>query len=391
LPTKITFGTTGTIVYVYNAMGQKVQKMVNSLLPTPTVTTTNYLGGFQYKGVGTVIPALQFFPTAEGYVTKTSTTYDYVFNYTDHLGNVRLSYQDKNKDTTITSDEIIEENNYYPFGMKHEGYNTTGTPPDYKYKYNGKELQEELGLNVYDYGAMMYDPVTGRRNNIDPKAELMRRWSTYAYCFNNPMRFTDPDGMSPTDWIRNNATGQYTWDNNVTSAANTPAGYEYKGKEYNGISIRTYEATSTATSAGLDIQVNYNGSEASADIDFMQTVTTNMPAKGATSPYNDPQPSDDSKPFYYTDSEKPSYSDKLGKDLIFIDSPVRPNSKEGTTWSGELSVTKKSDVVHSIAETLNYGFEIKRGNAVLTPIIVQPASDFQKTTLGNYNKTLKKD
>ncbi|WP_281925361.1 RHS repeat domain-containing protein, partial [Flavobacterium collinsii] len=108
-------------------------------------------------------------------------------------GNVRLSY-----DKTLA---IKEESNYYPFGLKHEGYNTVKTGVENKYKYNGKELQDELGLNMYDYGARNYDPALGRWMNIDPLAEKMRRYSPYNYAFDNPMRFTDPDGMAPNDVI----------------------------------------------------------------------------------------------------------------------------------------------------------------------------------------------
>ena len=222
LPTKIIFPT-GNIVYIYTASGQKVQKVVTE---NTTITTTDYLGGYQYQNM-----VLQFFPTAEGYVKNTSVSgtnsYSYVFNYTDHLGNTRLSYT---KDTASGSLKILEENNYYPFGLKHKGYNnlvSTNNPAE-KLLFNGKELQDELGLDMYDFGARLYDRQLNIWRTPDPKAETSRRFSPYAYALNNPIYFIDPDGMQADDWIEykgKNGQQQIIYDSSVKTKAQAEAKY----------------------------------------------------------------------------------------------------------------------------------------------------------------------
>ncbi len=98
----------GTITYVYDAAGNKLEKRVAELVSTTNssgtnLTTTTYMAGMVYQN-----DVLQFISTEEGRIrykpavgnTPASFVYDYMLN--DHLGNVR----------TVLTEE--QETNEYP-------------------------------------------------------------------------------------------------------------------------------------------------------------------------------------------------------------------------------------------------------------------------------------
>ncbi|UOY06613.1 RHS repeat-associated core domain-containing protein [Muricauda sp. SCSIO 64092] len=198
LPQEIKFDNNNNkkINYIYDALGTKMQKVAND---NGSLTTTDYAGNYIYEN-GT----LQFFSHPEGYVNANGGGFEYVYQYKDHLGNVRLSYTDDPSNPGTPT--IIEENNYYPFGLKHKGYNSNvsslGNSAAQRWKFGGKEFDEGHDLNTYDFGARNYDPWIGRWFNTDP---LVQFESPYVYAGNDPVRYIDPTGMYSTDeWKKDN-------------------------------------------------------------------------------------------------------------------------------------------------------------------------------------------
>jgi hypothetical protein len=101
LPDSVSFGTTkGNIKFVYDAAGDKLQKIVTDNTTSPAkITTTDYIDGFEYNN-----DTLQFFPTEEGrvrYIPADSTipaAYVYDYFIKDHLGNIRMVLTEQTKE-----------------------------------------------------------------------------------------------------------------------------------------------------------------------------------------------------------------------------------------------------------------------------------------------------
>jgi RHS repeat-associated protein len=115
---------------------------------------------------------------------------DRYFYHPDHSGTTNF--------VTDASGSLYEHLEYFPFGETwvQESSNTQRAP----YAFTGKELDEETGLTYF--GARFLDPRLGSFNSGEPLlaaspekgADDSRFLSVYAYAYQNPERFADPDG-----------------------------------------------------------------------------------------------------------------------------------------------------------------------------------------------------
>ena len=117
-----------------------------------------------------------------------------LYALTDQLGSTRVLID--------AQGEVVQQNDFYPFGAKalKSGY----AENDNRFLFSGKEQQNMLDVNTYDFGARMYDAAIARWTCVDPMGEKHINRSPYNYCVNNPMAFVDPNGEDVTITIVGN-------------------------------------------------------------------------------------------------------------------------------------------------------------------------------------------
>ena len=175
--------------YLYSVNGVKLQTMNPMQIVLPgqpdTRARTDYVGNLVYDRT-----SLKKILIPGGYVEVSTTSNNYRFFITDHLGNNRL--------VTDASGTILQTNHYDPYGesLPAGASVDSGNP----YKWGNKEYDVFLGS--YDFGARYYTPASTaipRWTTMDPLCEKYYSISPYAYCAGNPVNLVDPDGMIFTD------------------------------------------------------------------------------------------------------------------------------------------------------------------------------------------------
>lgn len=214
LPTRI-ISDDGIMEILYDANGSQLQlkQMPNGDMVGHPPSTTIYHGGIEYKdnmlesiyhAEGRVVYNGNL-ETAEGFLNT------YVeWSLSDHLGNVRIRFVDKDGSGNINADpraepehvEVLGSYHYYPFGLKMEAAPITPEGGTFwgqqgvknKYQYNGIEHMDLIGHGISLTTYRVHDAALGRWWQTDPKAEVLMGDSPYCAMRGNPISNMDPEG-----------------------------------------------------------------------------------------------------------------------------------------------------------------------------------------------------
>jgi RHS repeat-associated protein len=144
--------------------------------------------------VGTTPKAAHDYMSRE--VTVKEAGYAYVFISNENPTLVEFYVDDVA--ITHTPTNVIQYNEYYPFGLQTSTSWTREATKDNSYLYNAaNELNKTSGW--YEMYYRGYDPAIGRMLQVDPYATMYASSTTYNYALNNPVMMNDPNGGQAHD------------------------------------------------------------------------------------------------------------------------------------------------------------------------------------------------
>ncbi|MFZ1704845.1 MAG: RHS repeat-associated core domain-containing protein, partial [Saprospiraceae bacterium] len=227
LPYRIVGAENDELQMLYGADGSLLQRKY--LKNNAQISKRDYLRGKEYKS-----DILESIYHKDGRVIqKGGNTYQYEYHIKDHLGNVRVTFEDMNANGIISSNEIKSRNDYYSFGMEWNNRWELGDTilPENLKRYNGKELFSEMDLGHYAYGKRFFDPVLGRFVCTDPISDQFPSLSTYNYASNNPILNIDLHGLQGVPYQAITDIKQTLSNTAATLQRNVSNAIEYTRKE----------------------------------------------------------------------------------------------------------------------------------------------------------------
>jgi len=191
----LTFGDEDYTYFDYTGSGRKLRKSTSLAIDVVAKNaepsnTKDYVGSIEYRN-----GKLDAYYHPDGMLKfNADGTYQYQYYIKDHLGNNRTVFTDTYNDDIVGSNDIIQENHHYPFGLQMNNNEET-LATENQYKYNGKEINEELGLDWMAYGFRFYDASIARFTGVDPIADQFNFVNVYNYAENSPVANNDLYGL----------------------------------------------------------------------------------------------------------------------------------------------------------------------------------------------------
>lgn len=249
--------------YVYDAGGQRVRK-VTELSSGQIKDERIYFGGFEsYRRQGAnpiVRETLHVMDDKKRIALVETRTHGtdpsprqlLRYQFDNHLGSASLELDHQA--------QIISYEEYYPYGCTSYQAVRIQTETPKRYRYTGKEGDEETGLAYY--GARYYASWLNRWLTCDPQASKHPNASSYEFCLGNPIKFLDPDGedVVPVDAVANKRLNESKVNTFAieTSDGTTNADYQVIGNRINYVVIGQFDELKIQGKSGTAFVKGYS-------------------------------------------------------------------------------------------------------------------------------------